>query len=157
MVFVTAWLMQHISRAGNFRYTVIESNEDNFQILVLLMALGFASILAGVLQAIKRFCPTRWPRIHDTFIMLDKFNGDHYFPEEELDETMPKPTNKRIEGALATIVSVIVVTSMVGLFLFNFFCRNFVYSEALVPRDESKIYKVGAHALRNARKTECND
>ena len=51
------------------------------------------------------------------------------------------PENKRISGALATIAFGLVAISMIVLFWYQFFARNFEYAEALVPRDENTIMK----------------
>ena len=142
-------------------YTVIESNEENFQFVMLLLSALFTIFLYVCLKAIKYGLPEYWPKVKEIIKKIDKFHEDHYDPDAEeedeggappaadgdeleaqdkiIDEEVPE--NKRISGALATIAFGLVAISMIVLFWYQFFARNFEYAEALVPRDENTIMK----------------
>ena len=54
-------------------YTVIESNEENFQFVMLLLSALFTIFLYVCLKAIKYGLPEYWPKVKEIIKKIDKF------------------------------------------------------------------------------------
>ncbi|RPH16796.1 MAG: hypothetical protein CBC49_003755, partial [Alphaproteobacteria bacterium TMED89] len=112
-----------------------EADEDSFQMLMIVCAALLTAIFGVVCWVIKKEYPTTvWPKLKAQILKVDLFKADHFAVEEEGEES-----DKRISGAAATMVFVIASCAVCGLFAYDYFDRNFLYSQALVPRDEKNI------------------
>ena len=112
-----------------------EADEDSFQMLMIIFAALFTFFFGLCCYAIKKQYPnTVWPKLKSVILKFDLFKDEHFAVEEEGEES-----DKKISGAAASMIFMIASAAVCGLFAWDFFDRNFIFSQALVPRDELNI------------------